>query len=49
MEVLGNFDSLQLNESIEECQTFLSQTKFGLKEDFFKKIKQQNKGFLFIF
>jgi len=44
MKVLGNYDSLQLDENIEQCQTFLAQTKFGLQEDFFKKIKQQNKG-----
>jgi len=46
LKVLGNFDSLELNENIEQCQTFLSQTKFGLQEDFFKKIKQQNKGLI---
>ena len=44
MKVLGNYDSLQLNESIEQCQTFLAETKFGLQEDFFKKIKQQNQS-----
>jgi hypothetical protein len=44
MKVLGNYDSLQLDENIEQCQTFLAQTKFGLQDDFFKKIKQQNKG-----
>ena len=44
MKVLGNDDSLQLNESIEQCQTFLAETKFGLQDDFFKKIKQQNQG-----
>jgi hypothetical protein len=46
LKVLGNYDSLQLNENIEECQTFLAQTKLGLQEDFFKKIKQQNKGLI---
>jgi len=46
LKVLGNYDSLQLNENIEQCQTFLSQTKFGLQDDFFKKIKQQSKALL---
>jgi hypothetical protein len=44
LKVLGNYDSLQLDENIQQCHTFLAQTKFGLQEDFFKKIKQQNKG-----
>ena len=43
-KVLGNYDSLQLNENIEQCQTFLAQTNFGLHEEFFKQIKQQHKG-----
>ncbi|UJR24848.1 hypothetical protein I4U23_006217 [Adineta vaga] len=46
LKVLGNFDSLQLNESIEECRTFLTETKFGLQEDFFKKIRQQDKALI---
>ncbi|CAF4008536.1 unnamed protein product, partial [Rotaria sp. Silwood1] len=43
LNVLGNYDSLKLDENIQQCQTFLVQTKFGLQEDFFKRIKQQNK------
>ena len=42
-KVLGNFDSIQLDENLEECQTFLSQTKFGFQEDFFKKFKNKEK------
>ncbi|CAF2119965.1 unnamed protein product [Rotaria magnacalcarata] len=44
LKVLGNYDSLQLDENIQECQTFLAQTKFGLQEDFFKRIKHQNRA-----
>ena len=44
MKILGNFDSLKLNENIEQCQTFLAQTKFGCQEDFFKKVKHQQNG-----
>ncbi|CAF3942904.1 unnamed protein product [Adineta steineri] len=46
LKVLGNFDSLELNENFEQCKTFLAQTKFGLQEDFFKKIKHQNKALI---
>ncbi|CAF1035137.1 unnamed protein product [Adineta ricciae] len=46
LKVLGNYDSLQLNESVDECRTFLTETKFGLQEDFFKKIRQQDKALI---
>ncbi|CAF3341849.1 unnamed protein product [Rotaria sp. Silwood1] len=46
LNVLGNYDSLKLDENIQQCQTFLVQTKFGLQEDFFKRIKQQNKALI---
>lgn len=44
MKVLGQYDSVKLDEDVEQCQSFVAQTKFGLQEDFFKKIKDKQNG-----
>ncbi|CAF0885351.1 unnamed protein product, partial [Didymodactylos carnosus] len=39
LTVVGQYDKLVLNENEEKCQQFMTNTKFGLQDNFFDKVK----------